>query len=250
MTPGRDPAALLLSGLRHRDEDAVELMDDAGCDLAALDRTYADFRFVNALVAGWRRTYVRLLRPRLPRHRTATLLDIGSGGGDVARSLARWARRDGLDLRVTGIDPDERAHAWAAARPGPDGVEFLCAGSGELVAQGRSFDVVVSNHVLHHLRGPAFREFLDDSALLAAGGVVHGDIRRSPWAYRLYALGTAPLLLRPPSRASFVRVDGMISVRRSFTAAELREAAPAGWKVVEQAPWRNLLIRKASPEGG
>ena len=256
----------LLSGLRERDADAAELMDDPDCDLAALERTYADFRWVNAAVAGWRRTYLRQVRPRLESGRVNTLLDLGSGGGDVVRALARWARRDGLDLRITAADPDGRAHAWATRRggvagaagrgsalarraaggPEPEGsgaVEFLRAGSADLVAQGRVFDVVVSNHVLHHLAAGELGAFLADSAALAAGGVVHSDIRRSPWAYRLYAAGTLPLLARPGDRASFVRVDGLISVRRSYTAAELRDAVPDGWRVVGQAPWRNLLVR-------
>ena len=89
--------------LRVRDTQLRELMDDPDCDLAGLRHTYAQFRVVNRLVAGWRRVYRQRIRPLLRTGQTTTLLDIGSGGGDVARTLARWARRDGFALAVTAI---------------------------------------------------------------------------------------------------------------------------------------------------
>src|SRR5690606_26301209 len=97
--------------LRVREPHLVELMDDPACDEAALRRTYAGFRVLNPIVAGWRRTYRRLIRPLLSATEERTLLDVGCGGGDVTRALARWAARDGMRLRVTGIDPDPRAYA-------------------------------------------------------------------------------------------------------------------------------------------
>src|SRR5690606_90647 len=110
--------------LRLRAPHLVELMDDPECDELTLHRTYAGFRVLNPLVAGWRRTYRSLIRPLLSGSVERTLLDVGSGGGDVARNLARWAARDGMLLRVTGIDPDARAHAYATNLPPVEGVSF------------------------------------------------------------------------------------------------------------------------------
>ena len=77
--------------LAERDRHATELMDDPGCDLATLERTYARFALVNAVVAGWQLTYRRFVRPVLHHDRTTTVLDIGCGGDDLALALARWA---------------------------------------------------------------------------------------------------------------------------------------------------------------
>ena len=41
---------------------------------------------------------------------------------------------------------------------------------------------------------------------------------------------------------SYIREDGLTSIRRSYTAAELAAAAPAGWTVARHAPFRNLLL--------
>ncbi len=233
---------MILPDLAERDGSAAERMDDPQCDLRELERTYAQFRVINALVAGWRATYRERLRPHLRRGEVTTLLDVGCGGGDLARALARWARRDGFDLRVTGIDPDPRAHAWARRQPPVEGVQFRRALSSELVADGERFDLVVSNHLLHHLDPAQLRGLLADSARLARTAVVHSDIQRARAAYALFSAGTWPFF-----RGSFIREDGLISIRRSFTAAELREAVPGTWAVSELGPWRLLLTHEPSP---
>lgn len=215
----------------RRETTALELMDDPECDPARLNRTYAQFRTVNALVSGWRRVYRGRLRPRLERSRENTLLDIGFGGGDVPRAIAAWAVRDGFALRVTAIDPDPRAHAFVSAQPPTPGVSFERASSAEL--DGR-FDLVTSNHVLHHLDGPALAGLLADSARLGRYSV-HNDLARSRLAVSAYAVATRPL-----RRGSFLHEDGTLSIRRSFTAAELRAAAP-GWRVDTLLPYRLLL---------
>ncbi|WP_104180974.1 class I SAM-dependent methyltransferase [Arthrobacter sp. B0490] len=224
--------------LAARDPDAVEEMDRPDCDPRTLDRTYAQFGLVNAVVSGWRRTYTMLLRPAFSPDRTNTLLDIGSGGGDVPRALARWAQLDGLTLEVTAIDPDERAHAYATSRPALPGLTFRRALSSELVAQGAVFDAVVSNHVLHHLDGSEFAGLLDDSEQLTRRVAVHSDIARHPVGYALFSAGTLPL------PGSYIRRDGLTSIRRSYTPDELR-AAIAGrrsWRVRTAAPFINQLV--------
>ena len=225
--------------LSQRDRHVTELMDDPQCDPAMLDRTYAQFRYVNAVVAGWRSTYRHHLRPLMHRDRTTTLLDIGSGGGDIPRGLARWAARDGFALKITAIDPDPRAHAWATSRPAVPGLEFHRAFSHDLVAEGRTFDLVTSNHMLHHLDDAQLQGLLADSEKLATGKVVHSDLRRSRVAYGVFSVGTRAFFHR-----SFIRQDGLISLRRSYTPPELQRILPPGWRVESQRPYRNLIVHQ------
>lgn len=212
-------------------------MDRPDCDPSRLERTYAQFPLINAVVSGWRSNYRERIRPLLSDSRRTTLLDIGCGGGDVARNLARWAARDGLLLEVTAIDPDHRALAFARAQPPVPRLSYRQAFSGELVAEGAVFDVVVSNHMLHHLNPGEFRRLLQDSQALASTAVIHSDIARSPVAFALFAAGTLPFF-----PGSFIRRDGLTSIRRSYKAGELRAAVPPGWRVERAAPYRNLLL--------
>lgn len=225
------------AALAQRETSALELMDDPHCDPVLLARTYAQFRVVNRLVSGWRRLYVHLLRPVLATSARPTLLDVGFGGGDVPRSLLGWARRDGIDLQVTAVDPDPRAAAYVAGSgAGRDGgIEFRPAGSADLVAEGRRFDVVVSNHLLHHLEPDALQRVLADSEQLALRLALHNDLRRSALAHRAYGLVTRPL-----ARTSFLHDDGLLSIRRSYRPHELVDVRP-GWTVRAAAPFRLLL---------
>ena len=221
--------------LRERAAHAVEEMDLPGCDPYRLERTYAQFALVNRAVSGWRGIYRRQIRPRL-RRGPATLLDIGCGGGDVPVMLSRWAATDGLRLVITAIDPDPRASRFAAERNAGTGVTFRRSTAAELAGEGLSFDLVVSNHVLHHLGQAKLPGFLAESAALCRGTVIHSDLRRSPAAYALFFAGSWPFT------GSYIRQDGLTSIRRSYTAAELRTVAPPGWRVEPRAPFRNLLV--------
>ena len=211
-----------IPSLRARASDAVEIMDSPDCDPHRLERTYAEFRYVNAVVSGWRTIYCRDIRPMLSPVTNTTLLDVGAGGGDVARSLARWAVRDRMRLSVTAIDPDARAHAYAISQPPLPGLGFRRAFSSELVAEGARFDVVVSNHVLHHLSAEQLGGLLFDSEQLCRRRVLHADIERSGWGYLGFGVATFPFF-----RDSYIRPDGLTSIRRSFTARELRAALTA-----------------------
>ncbi|QDW29799.1 methyltransferase domain-containing protein [Arthrobacter sp. KBS0702] len=232
--------------LRTRALDAVEEMDRPDCDPDRLNRTYAQFALVNRAVSGWRGIYRGQLRPRLAAGTATTLLDIGCGGGDVPVLLARWAARDGLRLEITAIDPDPRAAAFATRWRSHASVTFRRQSAAELLGAGARFDVVVSNHVLHHLGAAELTGFLAESAALSTGTVIHNDLRRSAAAYALFSAAALPF------HGSYIRQDGLTSIRRSYTAAELRAAAPPGWIVVPRPPFRNLLIleRTGSPRRG
>ena len=232
-------------GLTQRLLGAQEKMDDPGCDPGQLERTYQHFGLVNDVLSGWRGVYLRQIRPQLSKSRPSRLLDIGCGGGDVPIRLWQWAARDGLRLDITDIDADERAIRYASARPLPSGaagqLHFRQAISGDLLRGGEQpFDFITSNHLLHHLSAAELSALLGDCQRLCVGTVIHNDIGRSALAYVLFGLGTWPLF-----RESFIRKDGLLSIRRSFTLAELTALAPPGWRVNSLMPFRQLLIYRA-----
>ncbi|PRB42328.1 methyltransferase [Arthrobacter sp. MYb23] len=223
--------------LHSRDVHAVEEMDRADCDLKRLHRTYARFPVVNGLLSGWHGTYRQRLRPLLAANSAVSVLDIGCGSGDVARSLVGWARKDGFRLSVTAIDPDERAFAFASQAPPVEGVVYRKAHSSELVPEGRKFDVVISNHILHHLDPGQLAAVLRDSESLSQGLCLHNDLNRSNIAYLLFLAGFWPLGV-----GSYICGDGLTSIRRSYTAAELTAAVPVSWSVERNGPWHHLLV--------
>nr|WP_307328355.1 methyltransferase domain-containing protein [Microbacterium sp. SORGH_AS_1204] len=232
-------------GLSRRDTALRELMDDPDCDPGALAATYRRFDVVNRLVSAWGHVYRTRVAPELGAlGRPARVLDLGCGGGDVVVRLAGLAARDGLDVEWVGADPDPRAITAARERARP-GVRFVAQDSRELLAAGERFDLVVSNHVLHHLDADALRTFTDDSLALSTGTVLHADIARGRLAYGLYAVGITPL-----SAGTFLRVDGLRSIRRSYRAAELAAALGSPWRVETPAPFRLLAVARGRAHAG
>jgi 2-polyprenyl-3-methyl-5-hydroxy-6-metoxy-1,4-benzoquinol methylase len=208
-------------------------MDDPDCDPDRLAATLRRFDVVNRLWSGWAALYRRRLGPFLAsRERPTRVLDLGSGGGDLVVRLDDLARRDGLDVHWVGADPDERALAVSGARASSR-IEFRATDASSLRAAGESFDAVLSNHVLHHLDSSELADFAADSLALSDGIVLHSDIRRSRTAYGLYAIGVTPL-----APGTFLRTDGLRSIRRSYRAGELGALLGAPWTVTDASPFR------------
>lgn len=209
-------------------------MDNPDCDLEMLRETYRQFTTVNGMLSGWRRVYKRFIRPRLTDG--CSMLDIGCGGGDLLIRLAAWAAADGFRVMVTGIEPDHRAVDYASGLTLPENVSIEAKTTSDLVREGRQFDIVVSNHVLHHLSTAELTAFLDDSRQLARTFVLHNDIRRNDLAF----IGFLPMWFF--FKNSFIVRDGLTSIRRSYRKDELIEVVANEWTVIDIPLFRNLLI--------
>ena len=223
--------------LEHRDEDAQERMDDPNCDKQELFNTYEQFSVINGLISRWRSIYKDYIRPACDNPgKSYTLLDIGFGGGDLPVKLSGWAKNDGIDLKITAIETDERACEYVNKIDTPAEITFRQVSSTVLMEEGKSYDFVISNHLLHHLGDKELLQLLDESKALSRKKILFNDIERSDSGYLLFNL-----LSRPVFRSSFITEDGLTSIRRSYTADELRGKVPTGWKVKRIFPYRLLL---------
>ena len=211
-------------------------MDDPDCDLDQLHRTYQHFALLNRVISGWDKIYTQCVRPRLvDSSKIYRLLDIGFGGGDVPLRLIQLAQHDGYKLEGLAIDTDSRALDYVRQREWPATLSFSSDSLSLLKERKERFDFVISNHLVHHLEGDELLALLDDALTLSKGLVLFGDIRRSAAAYGSYSVFSSVL------RNSFARKDGLLSIRRSYTASELRDLVPAPWQVSKMFPYRLLL---------
>lgn len=223
--------------LKKKAEHLTEQMDDPDNDPVKLVNTYQQFKRMNPLISRWQFIYKRYLFPYFEAGKTNTLLDIGFGGGDIPLSISEWAKRDGIDLQITGIETDERAYNFVQSLPADPNVAFKLETLDSLVEKNQKFDFIISNHLLHHIDPSELTIMLHQTSDVSKRRVIFNDIERADLAYLGFSLFIGPLLHR-----SYSRSDGLRSIRRSFTQAELQEAAPKRWQVVRFFPFRLLLI--------
>ncbi len=227
------PLAALVTPQRRR---GVELLDEPGVDPAVRLRSLHDVARSNVLFGGRRAVLLAVERAlqdiRLER-RPATLLDVGTGLGDIPDAARRLAHRRGMSLAAIGLDvAEELAHA-AGRRVGL----ALCGDAFRLPFADRSLDIVTCSQVLHHFPEPDARRLLAELDRVARVRVIVGDLRRSWLAAAGFWAASWPLRFH-----AVTRHDGVLSVLRGFTGAELRrlvrEATGAAPRVTRRAGWR------------
>jgi 2-polyprenyl-3-methyl-5-hydroxy-6-metoxy-1,4-benzoquinol methylase len=217
-------------------------MDDPHCDPEKLSRTYAQFRTLNKLLSGWSGIFRTWINPLADQGKTLQILDIGAGGGDIPVVVSRLAKSAGTDVEITAIDPDPRAMEYALTADLPPSIRYLNVDSSDPALQEKRFDVVISNHVIHHLSQDQLKSICGDAEKLCNQLILFNDIERSRIGYILFSL-IAPLFFRN----SFIVEDGKTSIRRSYRKNELQKSVPEGWIVKRKFPFRLLLIKHAEP---
>src|SRR5688500_17474518 len=165
--------------LRPDRTDEEELMDRPGHDPAVLADNLNDLRLVNRWLGGAKLTVQaleRLLGPQRPE--PLCILDVGAGGGDIARVVAGWARRRSRSALVVAADLSHEILSIAARHGRAGALRFaVCDGLRLPFADGQ-FDVAVSSLMLHHLRPAAAVAVLKEMRRVARLGVVVNDIVR------------------------------------------------------------------------
>jgi SAM-dependent methyltransferase len=195
---------------RSRDE---EQMDDPSLDPRVYDEVLKGLGRVNNWTLAARPTLAFLARATRGRQ-GFSLLDVGSGEGGMLRTVAQWARKRGLDARLTGIDLNPKSEAVARTLT-PAGMPVAYR-TGDYRDLGR-FDLVISSLVAHHMTDGQLRDFLRWMEAGTDRGWFVNDLHRHGFAYSGYPLLAALLRVHP-----IVRQDGRLSIARAFRPAEWR----------------------------
>lgn len=227
-----------------------EILDRTDNSPADLKDALRDIRLTNRFLGG-RKTLLDALDPFIESGEgPLEVLDVGTGGGDLAVEMVRHARRRGRELRVTAIDRDQDIAVLAHGEVKDcAGVTVVRADALELPFAERSFDLVTASLFLHHFSFDDLTRLLNRFRRLARQAVVINDLRRHrvPWIFIYLA---SRVTLRHPMYAH----DAPLSVLRGFTVEELqrsarRAGAPAP-QVYRRWPYRLVLTLPAAGENG
>jgi SAM-dependent methyltransferase len=192
----------------------VEILDLPDIDPAVVTRSLGDVARANALFGGISSAMEELKGVLGDLPRCATLLDVGTGLGDIPCRARNLAAEKGIDLTTLGLDS-----AIELARASRHAVSLaVCADALRLPFADRSIDVVMCSQVLHHFVDADAVTLLREMDRVARVRVVVSDLRRSWIAAAGLWLVSFPLGFHAVSRH-----DGVVSVLRGFTREELSD---------------------------
>lgn len=173
--------------------------------------------------------------------RSARLLDVASGAGDVPLSLSRSAAAKGIELLVSGCDRSSLAVTRAQRRAAMQGApaRFLRCDVLQDALPGEP-DIITCSLFLHHLTTAQVVDLLGRMRDAARRLLIVSDLERSRWGYAL-----AWLAARALTRSPVVHRDAPQSVAAAFSREELQHLAErAGLEGAELRrvwPFRLLL---------
>lgn len=239
--------APLLTPARRR---GTEYLDETDLDPRLVRRSLADVSLANALFGGTRAVLRELDRVlcddrcarREAERATASLLDVGTGMGDIPANARRLAAARGIALETVGLDIAETLAEACRSRVGT-------AVRGDALAlpfRDRAFDIVICSQTLHHFVDADARIVVRELERVARGCVIVSDLRRSWLAAAGIWIASFPLGFHPISRH-----DGLVSVLRGYTPDELRDIITGavggtpvmrrhlGWRIT--ATWRPAI---------
>jgi 2-polyprenyl-3-methyl-5-hydroxy-6-metoxy-1,4-benzoquinol methylase len=196
--------------LRVSPRELPELMD-GHCSYEDFHGCLRSLEQVNRWLLGYRPTiaWLKRLPHRLPD--PIHIIDVGSGGGDLLRQIAGWARRRGIAVQLTGIDLNPYA-ARAAAESTPKELRIdWVTGDALMYRPEKPVDIAVCSLLAHHLEDPEIIALLRWMEANAQLGWFINDLERSEWSCRIFGwIGGMVAWHR------FVQHDGPVSFRRAF----------------------------------
>lgn len=215
-----------------------ELMDADDLPADVYADVVGDLAKVNGVTLAATPTLAFLSRIVRPGGRLR-LIDIGYGDGDMLRRIEIWARRRHIAVELVGVDLNPRSEAAARAHtPAGSAIRYV---TGDYADMGDGWDAAISSLVAHHMTEAelvAFLRWMDG----AARSWFVNDLHRHRFAHAGF-----PLLARIAGWHPIVRLDGTLSIARSFRPDEwpplLAAAGIADARVFRAFPFR-LCVEK------
>ena len=189
-------------------------MDDLTLANDALRQNLDELETINTWLGGYQPVLNALqrLKSQFPADRPLRLADLGSGGGDTLRHVARWARKNGVAAELTGIDANAfmLEYASAKSREYPE-ISYRQFDIFSPEFQAQPFDVLTCSLFCHHFTDEELVTLLRQWQQQAGVAVVINDLHRHWLAYH-----SIKWLTRLLGGSYLVRHDAPLSVARAF----------------------------------
>lgn len=201
-----------------------ELMDIEAVSFTEFDACLRQLRIINIFTLAYTPTlrWFRHLYKRGQLKAGTTVLDVGSGHGDMLRCLSNWAAARKLRLHLVGVDLNPFSKQSAERVTSQNhGIDFHTDNVFSFTPE-QKIDYIISSLFTHHLTDEQLVEFIRWMDHRACQGWLINDLHRHPIPY--YFIKSIVRLL---SCNRLIRHDAPVSVARAFSVSDLKRLLEA-----------------------
>lgn len=207
----------MLPDLKYRSRQK-ELMDAPVISKKMLIRNLKELDFLNRTFGGHTITLQGIEQLVRLKDKPYHIADLGCGSGDTMKYIARWARKNGFNVKLTGIDFNEDAIAF---------LNHHCREYSEITGiksdyrsylqKAEDIDIIHCSLFCHHLTDSELTELIRLLKSKVKVGFIINDLQRTWLAWFAVRIFTTVL-----NGSKLARHDGPVSILRGFTKDELK----------------------------
>ena len=192
-----------------------ELLDRDDIPFGDIKRNMQELDLINRRLGGHAVTLqgVKMLCDQSSK-KEIHVAEIGCGGGDNLRAIAKWGIKKEVDIRLTGIDINPNCISFAREQEANRGILFIHSDFRNINFDSKP-DIIFSSLFCHHFTDGELVDMLIWKKQNCSRGFFINDLHRHPLAYH-----SIKTLTRLFSKSYLVKNDAPLSVRRGFVLAD------------------------------
>ncbi len=221
-----------------------EKMDDESVSISEIHQALIELEKINRLLGGYNVVFNALNKIKWPK-RLVTIMDLGSGGGDMLRAIAEWAKKNNKQVQLIGVDRNPVMTKFANEKSNEiSNIQFITMDVFDDRLLEYKADITMCTLFCHHFDDDKLVALIKRMCELTSYKVIVNDLDRNWFAYHSFKLISGLF-----SKSALVKYDGPLSVARSLTRENwisiLEKAQITNFTLVWKWAWRwQLIINK------
>jgi len=218
-----------------------ELMDETGVSKHEIHLALEELENVNTLLGGYSVILDALNKINFPE-KEIVILDLGCGGGDMLRAVAKWAIKSNKKVKLIGVDRNIEMTEFAKSKSANySNIQFITFDVFDNELNKYFPDIVMSSLFCHHFDDLELSRLVKKMFDLANFAIIINDLHRNWFAY--YSIKYITSFV---SKSYLVKYDAPLSVARSLTKEEwktiLDKNEILNYKILWKWAWRWQII--------
>ena len=195
----------------------LELLDAPYIPKELLFKNLRELDVVNRLLGGHAITLSGIKKLVTDKNKIYRIVDIGCGGGDAMKQIAKWTKKNNFKVELIGVDMNADAIAFMKDECREfSNITGIVSDYREYLKSNTDVDIVHCSLFCHHLKDDELIELFQYMNQYTRVGFIVNDLQRHWFAY--YSI---KFLTRLLNGSTLVKNDAPLSVLRGFRKEEL-----------------------------